>query len=142
MQQPVQTTFAWIKPDVVAAGREREMLDAIRAAGFEISLQRRMRMTRELAEEFYAEHRGKPFFEGLVDFMTSGDAVALALRGPGAVPAWRIALGPTSSERARAEAPGSMRARFGTDGSRNAGHGSDSAESAARELRLVFGAEW
>lgn len=134
----VQTTFAWAKPDVVSAGKDEEFIAAVRAAGFEIVEQRKFQPGRELIEEFYAEHKGKPFYDGLVDFMTGGEAVALALRKDNAIKAWRATLGPTNSHKAREESPDSLRAKFGTDGSQNAGHGSDSVESANRELGLVF----
>jgi nucleoside diphosphate kinase len=73
-------------------------------------------LSRAQAEEFYGVHRGKPFFEKLVGFMSSGRIAALELVAPGAVGKWRELIGPTDSNRARAEAPSSIRAHFGTDG--------------------------
>ena len=90
------------------------------------------------AEKFYAEHQGKSFYPGLVEFMTSDFAVGMELVAPDAIKKWREVLGPTNSEVAREKAPQSLRARFGTDGQKNCAHGSDSNESAERELYQVF----
>jgi len=95
-------------------------------------------LTQERVSEFYAEHEGKPFFEKLTQFMSSGPVVALALSRQGAIAGWRELMGPTNSHTARDTAPSSLRARFGTDQTMNACHGSDSKESAARELRFYF----
>ncbi|KAJ0411250.1 hypothetical protein ATCC90586_004166 [Pythium insidiosum] len=133
-------TFAIIKPnaardaDVVA-----EIQLAIRAHGFLIEQQRRLRLSRGVAAAFYAEHTGKPFFERLLAFMTSGDIVAMQLARPRAVPLWRALMGPTNSAVARATHPWTLRARFGVDGTQNATHGSDAPASARRELRFFFG---
>jgi nucleoside diphosphate kinase len=91
------------------------------------------------AEEFYAEQSERAFFPKLVDFMSSGHVVALALAGRGAVATWRRLCGPTSTETAKVEAPESLRAKFGTHATRNAVHGSDSPASAAHEIEMVFG---
>lgn len=131
-------TFAFIKPDVVKAGKEQDALARIRAGGFEVLGEKTLTLSQEQAEEFYGEHKGKPFFEGLVGFMTSGPAVALALKKPNAIQAWRAFIGPTDSNKARETAPESLRATFGTDGRQNAFHGSDSVASAQRELALIF----
>lgn len=100
---------------------------------------RRPQLTRRRAEEFYAEHAGKPFFAGLVEFMTSGPIYALCLAKAHAIHAWRAAMGPTNSEKARETAPKSLRALFGTDGRRNACHGSDSVEVRAGCTRSASG---
>ena len=88
--------------------------------------------------QFYGEHEGKPFFETLIGFMTSGHVTALCLSKEDAIKGWRALMGPTNSLKAREEAPTSLRALFGTDGTRNATHGSDSTTSAARELEFFF----
>jgi len=135
----VEQTLALIKPD--ATGRDgdaREIMALISLAGFTIVAQQQIKLTRDRAEAFYGEHKGKPFFEGLVAFMTSGPLTALVLAKPGAIKAWRSMMGPTSTDKARAEAPRSLRALYGTDGTRNATHGSDSPASAAREIRFFF----
>ena len=97
-----------------------------------------LQLTRKRAMEFYGEHEGKAFFEGLVDFMTSGPVMALCLSKDNAILGWRALMGPTDSNKARAESPKSLRALFGTDGRRNATHGSDSTTSAAREIKFFF----
>eukprot|EP00955_Chlamydomonas_euryale_P079951 363361-Chlamydomonas_euryale.AAC.16 len=96
-------------------------------------------MTKPQAEAFYEVHRGKPFFEKLTTFMSSGRMVAIELVAEGAIARWRQLIGPTNSDKAREEAPGSIRARFGTDGSYNAVHGSDAPNTAAAELDFFFG---
>ncbi len=92
-------------------------------------------MSNDLAERHYAEHVGKPFFEGLVSFITSGPIVAMALEGDGAISIVRKTMGATNPADS---APGSIRGDYATDIGRNLVHGSDSAESAARELTLFF----
>jgi len=134
---PLQTTLALIKPGI-ADSSYAAIIAAIKAAGFAVVAEARRTLSREEAEAFYAEHAGKPFFNGLATYMASGPLVALALAKPAAIKAWRSLMGPTATETARREKPTSMRARFGVDGTRNATHGSDSAASAARELRFFF----
>jgi len=99
---------------------------------------RSLHMSRGDAQEFYAEHRGKPFYDELTDFMSSGPIVALELIADGAIQKWRKLIGPTNTFKAREEAPSCLRAQFGTDGTRNACHGSDSPASADRELGFFF----
>jgi len=99
------------------------------------------KFTRETAEVFYSEHLGKPFFPNLQEFMISDVVVGMELVADNAIAKWRQFIGPTNSEKAKAEAPGSIRALFGTDGTKNACHGSDSLESAARECEFFFGGE-
>jgi nucleoside-diphosphate kinase len=123
---------------VVRAGLAVVAMEQIERAGFEIVHSLIMKPPRATMESFYEEHRGQPFFEPLVDFMCSGNAIALALRRENAVRLWREAIGPTDPDQAVAEAPTSFRARFGTSLRHNAVHGSDSADSAKRELKLVF----
>lgn len=95
-------------------------------------------MSREQAEAFYAEHRGRPFFETLTTFMSSGPIVALHLNAPKAISKWRSLIGPTNTQKAKEEQPQSLRARFGTDGTKNACHSSDAPTSAQRELTFFF----
>merc|ERR1711935_883912 len=113
----------------------------INEAGLTIVREERCRLSRTECEEFYAEHSERPFFPGLVKFMSGGDVVKLELQGENAVRRWRELIGPTNSETARKEAASSIRALYGKDNQRNAAHGSDSLESAARELALIS-AEW
>ena len=135
----VEHTFAMIKPDVAS---NEEAVAAIKAqilgAGLTIEREERCRLSQSLCETFYEEHKERPFFGGLVEFMSSGPVIKLELAGPDAIKTWRGLIGPTNSDKAREEAPDSVRALFGADGQRNAAHGSDAPESAARELGLMF----
>ena len=133
-----EKTLGIIKPDC-SAGKVGQIWDRVAREGFLISQARMVQLSQEEAREFYAEHRGKPFFENLVGFMTEGPVVAFEITGEDAVARWRHVLGPTDSSVARQEAPGSLRAQFGTDKTRNACHGSDSQTSAEREITFFFG---
>ena len=137
--QPPEVTLAMIKPDAVAAGAAEEIEAAAQQAGFYVVSKKQYTLTKDQAKEFYAEHKERPFYGKLVDFMSSGPLVALALRKRKAITAWRSLCGPTSTETAKEKAPKSLRAKFGTDNTKNAVHGSDSPESAARELAFHFG---
>ena len=97
------------------------------------------KFTPDTASVFYGEHKGKPFFPTLIDFMTSDVSVGMELVWENAIGHWRKVLGPTNYQVAKETAPGSIRALFGTDGTRNACHGSDSKPSAQRELDFIFG---
>ncbi|CAG9327550.1 NME7_4 [Blepharisma stoltei] len=129
-------TFAMIKPD--AYNHIGKIVDRILEAGFRISNIRMVRFSTENARQFYAEHAGKPFYDGLVGFMSSDVVVGMELVAVDAVPKWRSLMGPTNSNTARNDAPTSIRATFGTDGQRNATHGSDSPASANREINFFF----
>lgn len=133
----LEKTLALIKPGA-ADQHYRAIINAITAAGFSIVGEARRQLTQEDVDLFYAEHASKPFFPALAGYMTSGPVTALALAKPCAVKAWRQLMGPTNTDVAKREQPGSLRALYGTDGTRNAVHGSDSAVSAARELRFFF----
>lgn len=137
LQTKKEKTLALIKPDAyLKCGR---IIDAIQSDGFRIAQLRTIQLTRRDAEEFYAEHRGKPFYEGLTDFMSSGTIVAMELVADGAIQKWRRLIGPTNTFTAQKEAPNSLRALYGTDGTRNACHGSDAIASAEREIGFFFG---
>ena len=129
-------TLILIKPDAFARSLSGEIIARFERKGLTIVALRHMTMTRELAERHYAEHQGKPFFEELVSFITSGPLVAMALQGESAVQAARQVIGATNPLEA---APGSIRGDFATQTGMNMVHGSDSAESAAREIELFFG---
>ena len=133
-----EQTLGIIKPDC-SSSKVGQILDRVTREGFLISQARMVQLSQKEAQEFYAEHIGKPFFERLVGFMTEGPVVAFEITGEDAVPRWRHVLGPTDSSVARHEAPGSLRAQFGTDKTRNACHGSDSQASAEREITFFFG---
>lgn len=121
-----------IKPDCyLSIGK---IVNMIEEDGFTISNIKMTRFTAEQAQEFYAEHKGKPFYNSLVEFISSDLVVGLELVANDSVAKWRRLLGPTSPATAKIENPNSIRAKFGTEGVRNAAHGSDSSASAAREL--------
>ncbi len=128
-------TFAMLKPDAVGAGKAGAILAHIEQAGFAIRAMRMIRLTRVEAEAFYAVHSERPFYGELVEFMSSGPVVALALAAPDAVAAWRTAIGATDPAEA---AEGTIRKAFAESKGRNAVHGSDSDENAAREIAFFF----
>ncbi len=128
-------TFTIIKPDAVAAGLAGKILDAVIAAGFRIVALRLTRLDRSQAERFYAVHRGKPFFERLVDFMTSGPVLVGVLERENAVAEFRRLLGATDPAKAE---EGTLRRRFGTSAERNAVHGADSDAHARLEWAQFF----
>ena len=133
---PTQRTLILVKPDAFARGLTGEILARFERKGLHIAALRQLTMTRELAERHYAEHEGKPFFEGLVEFITSGPLVAIALEGEQAIAAARQVIGATDPLKA---APGSIRGDYAIEVGENLVHGSDAPESAARELELFFG---
>jgi len=128
-------TLAIFKPDAVSTGRAGAILAQLEKEGFRVLGLKRLRLTREQAETFYEVHRERPFFEGLVKFMTEGPVVVAALEREGAVPHLRKTMGATDSRKAD---PGTLRNLYGTDIERNAVHGSDSPENAAREVAFFF----
>ncbi len=128
-------TFAMIKPDAVGSGNTGRILAAVEAAGFTIRAMRQLKLSRPEAEAFYEVHRGRPFYDELVEFMSSAPAVALALESDDAVAAWRRAIGATDPAEA---AEGTIRKRFAESKGRNAVHGSDSDENARREIAFFF----
>ena len=130
-------TFGIIKPDAVRAGTLGNILQRITDHGFKIRAMKLMLMSRGVAEGFYAVHRERPFFGELVDFMTSGPCVVMALEKENAVLAWRDLMGPTDSTKAP---KGTIRGDFGTSVGENASHGSDSEENAQIELHYFFNA--
>lgn len=132
---PGRFTFAMIKPDAVAAGNAGKILAHLEGGGFVVRALRQVRLTRPEAEAFYAVHRGRPFYAELVDFMSSGPAVAMALEAPDAVVAWRAAIGATDPAEA---APGTIRKLWAESKGKNAVHGSDSDENALREIAFFF----
>jgi nucleoside-diphosphate kinase len=130
-----ESTLLIVKPDAVRRGLVGEVLRRAEAKGLRISELRLMHIDRELAERHYAEHREKPFFGELVDFITSGDVVVAMLTGEQAIAVLRTLMGPTDPASAP---PGTIRGDFGTVITENLVHGSDSPESAERELALFF----
>jgi nucleoside-diphosphate kinase len=128
-------TLILVKPDAFKRGLTGEILARFERKGLRIVAMKHMTVDRDLAEQHYAEHRGKPFFEDLVDFITGGPLVALVLEGHEAVTAARQVIGATNPLEA---APGSIRGEFGLEVQTNLVHGSDSADSAGREIGLFF----
>lgn len=132
-----EKTFGLVKPDCIS--KIGDILDRVVSENLVMCQAKMVQLSVKDAREFYAEHKDKPFFDGLVIFMTEGPVLAFQIMGENAVVRWREVLGPTDSSVARREAPSSLRAQFGTDKTRNACHGSDSAESAEREASFFFG---
>jgi nucleoside-diphosphate kinase len=131
-----ESTLLIVKPDGVRRGLTGEVISRVEAKGLGITEMRMMQIDRTLAEEHYAEHREKSFFDELVTFITSGPVVVAKLEGEGAIDVWRAMMGPTDP----ATAPsGTIRGDFGLAIAENIVHGSDSATSAERELKLFFG---
>ncbi|XP_074855959.1 nucleoside diphosphate kinase homolog 7 isoform X2 [Carettochelys insculpta] len=131
-----ERTLALVKPDAVC--KVGELINTIVNAGFTVTKAKMMLLSRKEAMDFYVDHQSKPFYNELLQFITSGPTVAMEILGDDAVSEWKKLLGPANSVVARSEAPDSIRAMFGTDGIRNAAHGPDSLASAARELELFF----
>jgi nucleoside-diphosphate kinase len=128
-------TYAMIKPDAVAAKHTGKIIDEIEHNGFEIVRLQKVIVSQELAEEFYAEHKEKPFFGELVEFVISGPVIIMALHKENAITAWRDLIGATDPAKA---AVGTIRNSYGTSIGNNAVHGSADSESAVRELGLFF----
>jgi nucleoside-diphosphate kinase len=128
-------TFSIIKPNAVRTGKTGPILAMINENGFEIEAMRMVKLTVQQAESFYAVHRGKSFFEGLIEFMTSGPVVVMILRHEDAVDQFRKLIGATDPAKAE---PGTIRRTFAVSIQMNAVHGSDSPENAVRESNFFF----
>jgi nucleoside-diphosphate kinase len=132
----MERTLILVKPDAFSRNLTGEIIARFERKGLRLAALRQLTMTRELAERHYAEHEGKPFFEELVRFITSGPLVAMVLAGESAITAARQVIGATNPLEA---SPGSIRGDFAIEVGQNMVHGSDSPESAAREVALFFG---
>ncbi len=130
-----ERTLVLIKPDGVARGLVGEVLGRIERKGYRLAALEQRVLPREVAEAHYGEHKDKPFFADLVDFITSGPLVAAVVEGPDAILSWRSMMGATNPANA---APGTIRGDLATEMQNNVTHGSDSPESAAREIALFF----
>ena len=130
-----ERTLILVKPDGVARGLIGEVISRIEARGFQLEALELRTLTREVAEQHYGEHRDKPFFGELVDFITSGPLVAGVISGTGVIGAWRTMMGATDPLKS---APGTIRGDLAHELSENVVHGSDSPESAAREIAQFF----
>jgi nucleoside-diphosphate kinase len=133
---PEEATLVIVKPDAMRRGLLTEILARLERKGLRIEEMRQQRIDRALAERHYEEHREKPFFRELVDFITSGDVVVARIVGEQAISVVRTLMGPTDPAEAP---PGTIRGDYGLIITENLIHGSDSPESAKRELDLFFG---
>jgi nucleoside-diphosphate kinase len=133
----IERTFVMVKPDGVQRGLVSDILDRFEGRGLKIVGAKFMQMDRDLAETHYAEHEDKPFFEGLVEFITSGPVFAMVLEGQDAIRQVRRMMGATDPAEA---APGTIRGDFGLDLGRNVIHGSDHEDEGSneREIGLFF----
>ncbi|MCP4680044.1 MAG: nucleoside-diphosphate kinase [Deltaproteobacteria bacterium] len=130
-----ECTLSMIKPNAVKAGNVGNILAHFEKAGIKIAALKMMYLARREAEAFYAEHKGKPFFDELVGFMSSGPMCAIVLEGDGVIEKNREIMGATDPSKA---APGTLRALYANNMTENAVHGSDSPTSAAREVGFFF----
>ena len=128
-------TLAIIKPDVIHARHQGKIIDRILQAGFQIRAARIIKMTKSQAEDFYAIHRGQPFYEELTTFMSSGPCMPMVLEKENAVEEFRTLIGATDPSEA---APGTIRKAFAASVGENAVHGSDSEENAEKEVAFFF----
>jgi nucleoside-diphosphate kinase len=130
-----ERTFVMIKPDGVKRGLVGEIISRFERKGLKIKALKMKWMTREEAEKLYEVHKGKPFFEDLVNFVTSGPVVAMILEGDSAIEVVRLMIGPTDGRKAP---PGTIRGDFALDIEANVIHASDSKESYEREYKVFF----
>ena len=130
-----EMTFSIIKPNAVKKNNIGGIINKFEKAGLKIAAAKLAVISKSKCEEFYAEHKARPFFGELVTFMTSGPVMLMCLSGDNAIAKNREIMGATDPKKA---APGTIRAEFGDSVGENSVHGSDSAESAARELALFF----
>ena len=128
-------TFAIIKPDAVRNGNTGKIYDKILKADFKIIAAKLLKLTKAQAEEFYAIHKQRPFYDELINFMSSGACMILALEKDNAVVSWRETIGVTDPKEA---AEGTIRKDFATNVQENAVHGSDSDENAEKEIGFFF----
>ena len=130
-----ERTFIMIKPDAVQRGLIGEIINRFVKKGYKLVAMKLMQIPRSLAEQHYAEHKDKPFFESLIQYTTSAPVVAMVWEGKEIVATARVMIGATDPLKA---APGSIRGTYGVDLGRNVIHASDSKESAKREIELFF----
>lgn len=131
----MERTFVMVKPDGVQRGLVGEIIKRFEQKGLKIVGLKMLRISKELASRHYGEHRDKPFFDGLIKYITSSPVVAMILEGKDCISLVRGMMGATDPKKA---APGTIRETFGIDIGRNVIHGSDSESSAAREISLFF----
>lgn len=131
----VERTLSIVKPDATKRNLVGQIVARLEKAGLRVVAQKRIQLTRAQAEGFYAEHKGRPFFDSLCTFMTSGPVVVQVLQGEGAIAKNRDVMGATNPANA---APGTIRKDFAESIEANSVHGSDSPASAAREISYFF----
>ena len=131
----IETTLVLVKPDGVRRGLAGEVVSRFERRGYDLRGARLLKISRALAAEHYAEHKGKPFYSDLVSFITSGPVLALAVRGENAILGIRSLMGATNPADSL---PGTIRGDLATELAENIVHGSDSRASAKRELGLFF----
>ncbi len=131
----METTFLMVKPDGVQRGLLGDVISRVEKRGLRIIAIKMLEIERERAEDHYAEHEGKEFYESLLDYITSGPVVAMAVRGDSAISIIRDMVGATDPKEAR---PGTIRGDYGIEISRNIVHAADSKDSAERELAIFF----
>lgn len=131
----MQTSLIILKPDAIQRGLAGQILNRFERKGLRIAGAKLMTVPRELAEKHYAEHKGKPFYDGLIKFITSSPVLVLAIQGLEAIAVCRTLIGATNGRKAD---PGTIRGDLGMSGGFNLVHGSDSEASAERELALWF----
>ncbi len=131
----LERTLAIIKPDAVGRGALGDILAMIEAKGFRLLGMKMLEITKQQAEGFYAVHAGKPFFDSLTTFMSSGPIVVITLEKENAIKDWRELMGPTNPANAT---PGTVRKKWGTSIESNAVHGSDAEDTARFELSYFF----
>ena len=131
----MEKTFVMLKPDTVQRNLAGEIISRLEKRGLKLVAIKMLRIDNELAEQHYGEHKGKPFFQSLVDFITSGPVIAMIWEGQNAVQVARNMMGNTDPQKAE---PGTIRGDYALFTGNNIVHGSDSLESAAREIGLFF----
>lgn len=131
----MEQTFVMVKPDGVQRGLIGEVIKCLEQKGFKLAALKMLRLDNDLADKHYAEHIGKPFYPGLLEYIISGPVVAMVWEGPEVVKGVRVLVGATNPLEA---APGSLRARFASNLQHNVVHASDSPASAQREIALYF----
>ena len=134
----METTLVIIKPNVMKKDQAGAVIQKFQSAGFRLTGLKLMKISKSLCEEFYAEHKSRPFFSELVAFMTSRPVILMVFSGRGVVAGTRTFMGHTDPRKAD---PGTVRFEYGDSIGENAVHGSDSTESAQREINLFFKAE-
>jgi nucleoside-diphosphate kinase len=135
MEVPLERTLVLIKPDGVQRGLIGEIIRRLEMRGLRLVAAKFQQVDRDLAERHYAVHQGKPFYDGLIDYITSAPVMAMVWEGPGAISTVRQTMGATNPSKAE---PGSIRHDFGLEIGRNLTHASDGSDTAVSEIELWF----